>query len=84
MSGAPTAPNKIASNAPQLVGAALRHHHAVLAVIIRPPVEMLDIEREPAVTLGADLQNLQTGIDHFGPDAVPTHRRDFVAAHLAS
>src|SRR5580700_1874256 len=53
----------------------------MLAVIIRAPVEALDIEREPAVALGADGQYLKPGLDHLGPDAVAAQRGDLVCAH---
>src|ERR1700751_4434638 len=53
MSGAPTAPNRMVELA-ELVGAVARHHHAMLPVIVRTPVEVLEVQGEPAIALGAD------------------------------
>ncbi len=65
----------------QPVGAVRRHHHPVLAVVVRAPVEALDSEREPAVAFGAGGEHLEPGLDHLRADAVPAQRRDFVCAH---
>ena len=65
----------------QPVGAIRRHHQTMLAVVVGPPIEAHDIEREPAVALGADLEHFQPGLDHLRPDAIAAQRRDLVCAH---
>ena len=66
----------------ELVGAVLRHHDAMLLVVVRPPVEVLEVERELAIALGADLQGLDAGLDHLGPDAVAAHGGNLVSTHV--
>ena len=58
------------------IPAVLRHHPAVLFVILAAPVEMVDLEREPAVTFGDCGQHLDAGGDDFRADAVAWDRRD--------
>src|SRR5215471_11060849 len=67
----------------ELVGAVGRHHHAMVPVIIRTPVEVPEIQGEPAVALGADPQNLNASLDHFGPDAITAHSGNLVRTHVA-
>src|SRR5215467_7062753 len=66
----------------ELLGAVGRHHHAIFAVIVRTPVEVLEVQGEPAIALGADLQDLDAGLDHLGPDAITAHGSNLVLTHL--
>jgi len=67
----------------ELVGAVGRHHHAMCPVIVRTPAEVLEVQGEPAIALGADLQDLDAGLDHLGPDAITAHGGNFVRTHVA-
>src|SRR5215471_20530725 len=67
----------------ELVGAVGRHHHAMCPVIVRTPVEVLEVQDEPAIALSADLQDLDAGLDHLRPDAVTAHGGNFVRTHVA-
>ena len=80
MSGAPTEPNKMASNF-LILGAVGRHHDAVLLVVVRAPVEILEVQREFTVALGAGLQNLDAGSDDFRADAVSGNGGNPVSTH---
>src|SRR6516162_7633478 len=66
----------------ELVGAVGRHHHAMYPVIVRTPVEVLEVQGEPAIALGADLQDLDAGLDHLGRDAITAHGSNLVLTHL--
>src|SRR5215472_15118525 len=52
-------------------------------VIVRTPVEVLEVQDEPAIALSADLQDLDAGLDHLRPDAVTAHGGNFVRTHVA-
>ena len=67
----------------ELIGAALRHHDAVFLVVVRSPVEVLDVELEAAVALGANFQGLQPRRDHLRPDAVAAHGRNPMCSHVS-
>src|SRR5262249_22523821 len=56
--------------------------HAMLAVIVRTPVEVLKVQGEPAIALGAHLQDLHSGLNHLGPDAITAHGGDLVRTHV--
>src|SRR6516164_4774643 len=66
----------------ELVGAVGRHHHAMLAVIVRTPVEVLKVQGESAIALGAHLQDLHSGLNHLGPDAITAHGGDLARTHV--
>ena len=66
----------------ELVGAVARHHHAMRPVIVRTPVEILEVHAEPAIAFSADLQNPDTGVDHLGPDAITPHGGNLVRTHV--
>jgi hypothetical protein len=51
-------------------------------VIVRTPVEVLEVQGEPAIALGADLQNLNAGLNHLGPDAITAHGGNLVRTHV--
>ncbi len=70
--------------AAQLLVPTGRHHDAVLLVVVRAPVEVGDVELEPAVALGADLEHLEAGCNDFWPDAVTWNCGDLVRAHVRS
>jgi hypothetical protein len=57
------------------------HHHAVPAVIIRSPVENLDIQLEGCVSTLERLQHLKACSDDLGADAVGGYCGDLVALH---
>ena len=65
----------------QPIGAVFRHHDAVLLVIIRSPVKMLNLELEAAVAFGANFESLETGSDHLRPDTISADGRDAMGAH---
>src|SRR5262245_23092391 len=67
----------------ELVDAVGRHHHAMCPVIVRTPVEVLEVQGEPAIVLGADPQDLDAGLDHLRPDAITAHGGNFVRTHVA-
>src|SRR5215471_15366309 len=54
----------------------------MLPVIVRTPVEVPEIQGEPAVAFGADPQNLNADLDHFGPDAVTAQGGNLVPTHV--
>src|ERR1051326_4566311 len=64
-----------------LVAAVLRHHAAVLLVVLAAPVEAIDLEAEAAVALGQRLEHLDAGRDHFGADAVARNGGEPVDFH---
>src|SRR5215472_4983124 len=66
----------------ELLGAVGRHHHAMLAVIVRTPVEVVEAQSEAAIALGADLQDLHAGLNHLGPDAITAHGSDLIRTHV--
>ena len=66
----------------ELVGADGRHHHAMRPVIVRTPVEVLEVQGKPAIALSADLQNPEAGLNHLGPDAVTAYGGNLVRTHL--
>jgi len=80
MSGAPAEQDGV--ELAELVGAVGRHHDAIFPVIVRTPVEVLEVQGEPAIALGADLQHLDAGLDHLGPDAITAHGSNLVHTHL--
>jgi hypothetical protein len=63
------------------VEAVLRHERARLLVALRPPVEMIERNREPAVAPGAGAEHLDPGCNHLGADAVARNGGDAVCAH---
>src|SRR6185437_16100137 len=66
------------------VAAVLRHHAAVLLVVLAAPVEVVDLEGEAALALGDGGQHLDTGGYDFGADAVPGNGGDCVGFHGSS
>jgi hypothetical protein len=59
----------------------LRHHPAVLAVVVGTPGEILDGEAEAAVALLDDAHDLEPGGDHFLANAVRRYGGDPVFTH---
>src|SRR5262249_282653 len=64
----------------QLLEAVGRPHPAVLAVIVRPPIEWHHLELEP-VAAGAGVENLKPSHDHLGPDSVARNGPDLMRSH---
>ncbi len=64
-----------------LVAPVLRHHAAVLLVVVAAPVEMVDLKRNAAVPLGQGIQYLDAGRDDLGSDTVPGNGCDLVFFH---
>ena len=58
------------------VAAVLRHHAAVLLVVLAAPVEAVDLEPETAVARGQRLQHLEAGGNDFGSDSVTRYGSD--------
>jgi len=67
---------------PDQIPAVLRHHPAVLFVILTTPVEMVDLEREPAITFGDCGQHVDASGNDFRADAVAWNCRDCVGFHV--
>jgi hypothetical protein len=63
------------------VEAVRRHHHAVLLVVIRAPIEVVEPQPKPAIALGAELENLYACRDDFGADAIPRDGGDPILTH---
>ena len=64
-----------------LVAAVLRHHDAVLLVVFRPPVKVIDLEFEVTVALRQRVQHLNTRGNDFGADPVARDRCYGVRLH---
>src|SRR5215469_10026108 len=54
----------------------------MLPVIVRTPIDVLEVQSEPAIALGADLQNLNAGLNHLGSDAITAHGGNLVGTHV--
>ena len=63
----------------QRVQAVGRHHHAMRAVVVAAPVEVLELEAERAAGRSERLQHQLAGRDDFLADAVSGDGRDCVA-----
>ena len=57
-----------------------RHRHAVVAVVVRAPIERDDLELE-SIAPRAGIKNLEPGHDHFWANSVARDCRDFVRPH---
>jgi hypothetical protein len=66
---------------PELLQSVVRHHRTGLLVAIRPPVELGDVQFEPAVAFCQGIEDLQARRNDFGPDAVGGDGGDFVGVH---
>ena len=64
------------------IPAVLRHHAAVLLVVLAAPVEMIELECETAFALGDCGERLHAGGDDFRADAVAGDGRDRVGFHV--
>ena len=79
VAGQPTAPKKIASNGCSCVEPVLRHHPAVLGVVVAAPVEMRERELDAELARGG-LEHAQPFGHDFLADAVARHHRDAMCA----
>ncbi len=68
--------------AAEIVQSAVRHHYAVLAVVVSPPVEVLELEVEGAAAHG--FHYLPAGGYNFFTDSVSRHGGDAVGLHALS
>ena len=66
------------------VAAVLRHHAAVLLIVLAAPVEGLDVKTEAADALGEGMQNVDTCGDDLGSDAVSGDCRNLIGLHAVS
>src|SRR5262249_20351326 len=65
----------------ELVGSICRHHHAVLLIVVRTPVKVLEFQLESTVALGTHIENPHAGFDDLRPDSVAAHRGNLVDLH---
>jgi hypothetical protein len=65
----------------QRVQAVGRHHHAVRAVVVAAPVEVLELEAQGAARLGERFEHLPAGGHDFLADAVTGDGGDCVGLH---
>jgi hypothetical protein len=68
----------------QCVQAVVRHHHAVRAVVVAAPVEVLELEAERGARLGEGFQHLPAGGNDFLADAVTGNGGDRIGLHAMS
>ena len=66
----------------QLIGAVCRHHDAVLFVVVRAPVEILEFQLELTIALGAGFESLHSGRDDLWPYSISAHCGNPVSTHL--
>src|SRR3954447_1921528 len=66
---------------PQFRQPVRRHHDPVLFVVVGPPIEMIEAEREAAVAGGAGVQSTDAGGDHLRADTVAWDGGNLVRLH---
>src|SRR5262249_11166264 len=66
---------------PDQIETIFRHHAAVLLVVFAAPIEVIELEREPAVTLGNGVHDLHASRDDFRADTVTGNSCDLVGFH---
>ena len=59
----------------------LRHHLAMLSIIVAAPGEMLEIQLESGIAGRKGFENLNTGINYFRPNAITGDGCNFVFFH---
>src|SRR5437867_2346920 len=67
--------------AAQGVEAIVRHHHAVLAVVIAAPVEILEFKAERLVDIGEGFENLLAGGNDFLANTITRDGGDAIDLH---
>ena len=64
--------------------AVIRHHDAMLFVIVRSPVEIGELQRQAFHAFLQASQHRHAGGDHFRPDTVGRNCGDIILAHMTS